>query len=120
MEISNHKDLHVWQKAMDLAEEVYHLSKKFPKDEFYSLTNQIRRAVVSIPSNIAEGKCRGTKNEYFHFLSIALGSLAEVETQILLAIRLNYLTTDQAKNSLQLREDISKMLVSLRSKLQSS
>jgi len=116
--ITNHKDLHVWQKSMDLAEKVYCLSKKFPHEEMYALTSQIRRAVVSIPSNIAEGKCRGTKSEYRHFLSIAIGSLAEVETQILLAVRFGYVTMADAQDSLKLREDISKMLVSLRAKLQ--
>jgi four helix bundle protein len=115
--IESFKDLIVWQKAMDFADEVYRLTKLFPKEELYSLTNQIRRAVVSIPSNIAEGKDRHAIAEYLHFLSIAKGSLAEVETQLLLAVRFGYITEAQAGEAFQLREEISRMLVSLRSKL---
>jgi four helix bundle protein len=115
--IESYKDLIVWQKAMDFADEVYKLTKLFPKEELYSLTNQIRRAVVSIPSNIAEGKDRHAINEYLHFLSIAKGSLAEVETQLLLAIRFGYITEQQAGNALSLRSEISRMLVALRTKL---
>jgi len=84
----SYKELIVWQKAMDLAEEVYLLSKLFPKEELYSLTNQIRRAIVSVPSNIAEGNARNSANEHRQFLSIAKSSLVKVETQILLAVRL--------------------------------
>jgi len=117
--IESYKDMIVWQKAMDFADEVYRLSKFFPKEELYSLTNQVRRAVVSIPSNIAEGKDRRAIAEYLHFLSIAKGSLAEVETQLLLAIRFGYITDKQTEKAFQLREEISRMLTSLRSKLSS-
>jgi four helix bundle protein len=117
MEIKSYKDLIVWQKSMDLAVEIYRLTKGFPQDELYSLTNQIRRAVVSIPSNIAEGKGRNSKAEYLHFLSIAQGSLAETETQIELAIRLSYVTELQANKSIQLHNEISKMLAVLYTKL---
>ncbi|HPT71592.1 MAG TPA: four helix bundle protein, partial [Candidatus Cloacimonadota bacterium] len=102
MDIHNYKELIVWQKAMDFALEVYKLSKSFPKDELYSLTNQIRRAAISVPSNIAEGRCRYSKLEFKQFLSISHGSLAETETQILLAIRLGYITMTQAKTALNL------------------
>ncbi|HNX00498.1 MAG TPA: four helix bundle protein [Candidatus Cloacimonadota bacterium] len=115
--IQSYRDLIVWQKAMDYAFEVYQLSRKFPKEELYSLTNQIQRAAISIPSNIAEGKGRTSKAEFAHFISIALGSLAETETQILLSIRLQYITDNQAKLALNLREEISKMLVTLYLKL---
>ncbi len=117
MIIKSYKDLIVWQKAMDLAVEIYRLSKSFPKDELYCLTNQIRRAAVSIPSNIAEGKGRNSKAEYLHFISIAQGSLAETETQVLLAVRLNYITETQANMTIQLQNEISKMLATLRIKL---
>ena len=78
--IQNYKELIVWQKAMDLTTEVYRLTKKSPKDELYGLTNQLRRATVSIPANIAEGNVRFSTKEYLRFLSIARGSKAEVET----------------------------------------
>ena len=117
MQIKTYKDLIVWQKAMDLAEQTYKLTKGFPKEETYGLTSQLRRAVVSVPSNIAEGQARQSTAEFKNFLSIAQGSLAEVETQLLLAIRFEYLTQQQAAPALSLREEISKMLASLRSKL---
>ncbi len=115
--IESYKDLIVWQKAMELAEEVYRLAKNFPREELYALTDQIHRAVVSIPSNIAEGKNRNSVSEYLHFLSIARGSLAEVETQILLAIRFGYINQSQADKALRLREEISRMLAAMRTKL---
>jgi four helix bundle protein len=115
--VQSYKDLIVWQKSMDLAVEIYLITNCFPKDELYSLTNQIRRAAVSIPSNIAEGRRRNSKLDYLHFLTIAHGSLAETETQLLIAIRLNYLNDAQVEHVLQLQEEISKMLHSMRSKL---
>ena len=117
MQIKTYKELIVWQKAMDLAEAVHRLSKSFPKEELYGLTSQLRRAAVSVPSNIAEGQARQSTAEFRNFLSIAQGSLAEVETQLLLALRFGYLTQQQAASSLDLREEISKMLFALRSKL---
>lgn len=118
--INSYKDLIVWQKAMELAEEVYLLCKHFPKDEQYAFTNQLHRAVVSIPSNIAEGKGRTSKAEFLHYLSVANGSLAEVDTQLLLAVRFGYLNQNQVEKALGLREEISRMLTSLRSILQQS
>ena len=115
--MKSYKELIVWQKAMDLAEEVYRFSEEFPREEIYALTNQVRRAAVSIPSNIAEGQTRRSKAEFLNFLSIAQGSLAEVETQLLLAIRLSYLSESVAQTALQLREEVSKMLSALRKKL---
>ena len=116
--IESYRDLVVWQKAMDLAEEVYKLCKLIPKDEQYGLTSQLRRAAVSIPSNIAEGFGRRSTAEYMHFLSVANGSLAEVETQLLLAIRFEYIFSAQSEKALSLRLEISKMLASLRRKLE--
>ena len=90
-EIKNHKDLEVWKKSMDLVNNIYKITESFPKKELYGLTNQIRRASVSVPSNIAEGAARSSKKEFIQFLYIALGSLSELETQIIIANRLEYL-----------------------------
>lgn len=90
MEITSYKDLTVWQKSMDLAVEVYELTDKFPKLEMYGLSLQMKRAAVSIPSNIAEGKTRGTRKDYRHFLITAFGSGAELETQIEIVKRLSF------------------------------
>ena len=113
----HYKDLTVWQKSMDLTVAVYQLTRKLPKEELYALTNQIRRAVVSIPSNIAEGNARFSTKEYLHFLSIARGSKAEVETQLLLCVRLNYLTQDDIENVLSLLNEIERMLNTMITKL---
>jgi len=90
MKVKNYQELITWQKAMDLVEEVYKASKSFPREEVYALTSQIRRAAVSVPSNIAEGQGRRTTADFIRHLSIAYGSLREVETQILIAARLGY------------------------------
>jgi len=94
--IKSFHDLIVWQKAMDLVEANYKVTKSFPKEELYGLTNQIRRALDSIPSNIAEGQGRDSTKEFIHHLSIAYGSLYEVETQLLIAQRLNYISQQDA------------------------
>src|SRR5512139_433540 len=85
-----HKDLIVWQKAMDLIESLYHLTETMPKSEIYGLTSQIRRAAVSVPSNIAEGAAPNSAKEFMQFLYVALGSAAELDTQLLLAERLGF------------------------------
>ncbi|OOV29289.1 four helix bundle protein [Flavobacterium sp. LM5] len=90
----NHKNLEVWKKSMDLVLQVYQITNLFPDTEKFGLTSQMRRAAVSIPSNIAEGAARKSDKEFIQFLYIALGSLAEVETQYLIAIRLQYLNED--------------------------
>ena len=87
----DHKKLEVWKSSMDLVETIYKVSAKFPDEEKYGLTNQIRRAVVSVPSNIAEGCGRKSDKELLQFIAIALGSLAELETQYLIAARLKYI-----------------------------
>jgi four helix bundle protein len=94
MSLQSYRDLIAWQKAIDLAETVYQTTGQFPKRETYGLTSQIRRAAVSIPSNIAEGQGRRSTKDFLNFLGIAYGSLCELETQILLAIRFAYI--DQA------------------------
>ncbi len=115
--VNSFKDLIVWQKAMDLTKEIYGLSEKFPKSENFSLTNQIRRAAVSIPSNIAEGYGRYTTPEYIRFLSIANGSLLVLHTQILLAGSLGYASIADIDIIEKQIAEISKMLNSLRNKL---
>ena len=91
MTIKSYRELIAWQKAMKLVTRIYELTKAFPREEIYGLTSQIRRAAVSIPSNIAEGQGRDSRKEFLHHLSIAYGSLMETETQILIAESLNYL-----------------------------
>lgn len=93
--MSNHKDLEAWKLSIDLVSEIYKLTKKFPKEEIYGLTNQIRRCAVSIPSNIAEGSARQSDKELIQFLYIALGSAAELETQLIIAQNLSYIITIQ-------------------------
>jgi four helix bundle protein len=115
--IGSHRDLVVWQKAMDLTVEVYRLSKRFPRDEIYRLISQITRAAASVPANIAEGHARSTARDYANFLSVAKGSLMETETYLMLSVRLGYLTPEAAAPALILVTEISKMLTSLRSRL---
>ncbi len=108
--VSTHKDLNVWKKAMDLAAQVYSLTAKFPKEELYGLTSQIRRSAVSIPSNIAEGAARHSKKEFIQFLHIASGSVAELETQLLLAIQIGLLSGDHIISHV---EEVRKLLLGL-------
>ncbi len=91
MALKSYKDLIVWQKAIDLVILVYRRTAAFPKEEVYGLRQQIRRAAVSVPSNIAEGQCRSSTRDFLNFLAIARGSLGEVETQLTIAERLEYL-----------------------------
>ena len=101
---NSHKDLILWQKALDLAVAVHEVSAAFPKSEIFGLVSQIRRAAVSIPSNIAEGSARRTTREFIAFLHIARGSMAEVETQLLLAQRTGYVSNERL-TVLQVRLD---------------
>ena len=93
--IKSYRDLNVWQKSIDLVEEIYKLSQEFPREELYGLTSQLRRSAVSVPSNIAEGQERRKSGDYKRFLHIALGSLAEAHTQLIIANRLNYLQKEE-------------------------
>jgi four helix bundle protein len=114
--MSDYKDLNVWKESIVLVEDVYRLVKKFPKEEQYALSNQIRRAVVSIPSNISEGANRNTNKEFIQFLYIALGSASEVETQLIIAGRLEYITDiDQVfKNITKIRKMINALIRSIK------
>ena len=111
------KDLIVWQKAMDLVTDVYNVTDSFPKREVYSLTDQIRRAAVSVPSNIAEGQAHFSKAEFSHFLRHSAGSLAELETQLLIAERLKYTGPDKIQSLLKQVIEVGKLLNGLVSSL---
>ncbi|HEX9988767.1 MAG TPA: four helix bundle protein [Chloroflexia bacterium] len=108
--VKNYKDLDVWVKSMDLAEMIYANTRNWPREETYGLTNQIRRAAVSIPSNIAEGQGRASTKEFLHHLSMARGSLLEVETQIMLGERLGYLTKEVSIYLLSCTAEIGRIL----------
>ena len=112
--IKSYRDLEVWQKAMDLVVMCYQMTKKFPKNEIYGLTSQLQRAAVSVPANIAEGRQRQHSKEFLQHLSIAYGSLAEVETHVQIAGRLNYMNEDQTDKILNKAEEIGRMLNGLR------
>ncbi|MEM6782498.1 MAG: four helix bundle protein [Bacteroidota bacterium] len=111
--IEHYTDLIVWQRAMDLVDEVYDLARAFPTDERFDLRSQVRRAAVSIPSNIAEGWGRASRKEYLHFLSIARGSLYEVETQMRIAARRQYIRQEEVTILLRHTTEIGKMLLAL-------
>jgi len=117
-EVRYYRDLIVWQKALVFVERVYAVSRPWPVDERFGLTSQVRRAAVSVPSNIAEGCSRRSTPSFINFLSIARGSLAEVETQLILAERLGYLTTDDLDAVSVLADEISRMLASLITRLE--
>jgi four helix bundle protein len=108
--VKTHKDLDVWKKALDCAESIYTLTAQFPKEEQFGLVSQLRRSAVSVPSNIAEGAARSTRKEFIQFLHVALGSLSEAETQLILAQRLNYQIQDTIFAEI---ETIRKMLLGL-------
>ena len=110
MAARTYRELVVWQRAMDLVVEVYRLTKEFPREELYGLTSQIRRAAVSVPSNIAEGQGRGIGNEFCHHLRIAQGSLQETETQLLIAERLQFVASTQVSPAMELSNEVGRLL----------
>ena len=120
MTVNYYTDLKVWQRSMDLAVMIYQTVRSLPKEELYGLSDQMRRSVVSIPSNIAEGQQRKSLKEYIHFLYVAKGSLGELETQVLLSERMGYFTALQANQIKTECTEIGKMLNSLIKKLQAS
>ncbi len=111
--LKNYKQLKVWQKAYSLCVQIYRVTKRFPKDEMYGLTSQIRRSAVSIPSNIAEGYGRKTTPEYIRFLYIAYGSVCELETQVMLAGDLDYVGNDKFPELKATIGDVERMLKAL-------
>jgi four helix bundle protein len=117
MKVKNYQELIAWQKAMDLVEEVYLASRSFPREELYGLTSQLRRAAVSIPSNVAEGQGRRTTPDFLRHLSIAYGSLRELETQILIATRLGYLAQGKCYEVMNTAGEVGRLLNGLTSSL---
>jgi len=116
----NYRSLLAWQKAMDLVEGVYRLTADFPADERFGLTSQLRRAAVSIPSNIAEGQGRTSRQEFLHFLSIAYGSLREVETQVMITSRLGLALSIDCERLLEASEQVGRLINGLASSLRRS
>ena len=110
MALKYYKDLLAWQKAMDLVTVIYRITQKFPKHELFSLTSQLRRAAVSIPSNIAEGQGQLSKGDFRRFLGYARGSLCELETQIIISQNLDYLTEEEVINLLDLATEVGRIL----------
>jgi len=110
MVVQSYRDLIAWQKSMDLVTEVYHCTQAFPKTETYGLVSQLRRAAVSVPSNIAEGHARLSTGEFRQFLGHALGSLTEIETQILIAQRLCYVDSKKSEELLGRTTEVGKVL----------
>jgi four helix bundle protein len=118
MTVKSYRDLETWQQAMALVLEVYRVTKLFPKEELFGLTSQVRRAVVSIPSNIAEGQGRTSTKEFLQHLSIAYGSLCETETQILIAKDLNYLAQQDYESLSTLTARVGRLINGLSKSLQ--
>lgn len=117
MAVADYRELIVWQKALDLVEMVYRITQRFPKEEVYGLTSQIRRAAVSAPANIVEGQGRSTTADFLHFLSIAHGSLKEVETHAFISQRLGYITEQTKSDLLTLTAHVGRLCSGLRKSL---
>jgi four helix bundle protein len=117
MAVKSYRELIVWQKAMDLAESVYKLTSGFPREEIYGLTSQVRRSAVSIASNIAEGQGRSSTRDFLNFLSIARGSLCEMETQVLLAERLGYVQGHDGSGILNQAAEVGRLINGLANSL---
>ncbi len=113
----NYREMKIWQKGRMLVKDIYQLSQKFPSDERFGLTAQVRRAAVSIPLNISEGAGRGTDKDFSHFLDMARGSVNEVETLIFLSNDLEYISIEEVNFLLGKTEEISKMIVAFQTKL---
>ncbi|MCH3950722.1 MAG: four helix bundle protein [Acidaminococcus sp.] len=113
MGIKNHRDFEVWNRAMDLGEEIYRLTKLLPDEEKYAMSSQLRRASISVPSNIAEGKERHSDREFLHFLNFAGGSVAELDTQLRLGVRVGLFTECDVEKALDLCTHVKMMLNAL-------
>ncbi len=120
MSVNSYEDLVVWQKSIDLVITIYKMVKNLPREELYSLSDQIRRAAVSIPSNIAEGQQRQSSKEFLKFLSIAKGSLGELKTQMIICNRLGFISEDQTTPLLNECDTIGRMLNGLMNKISES
>jgi four helix bundle protein len=117
--VQHYRDLEVWQLAMDLAVQCYQITKAFPREEIYGLTSQIRGAAVSVPANIAEGQGRQHTKEFLNHLSVARGSLKELETHLILSQRIGHLAPNDLDALLARTDRVSRMLTGLRKALQS-
>jgi four helix bundle protein len=115
----SYQDLVAWQKGMRLVARIYVATQQFPRSETYGLTNQLRRAAVSVPSNIAEGQCRSSQKEFHHFLSQARGSVAEIETQVLIAKMLDFLPHNLANSLLEEAGEIGRVVTGLMAAIKS-
>ncbi|MFH1296228.1 MAG: four helix bundle protein [Bacteroidota bacterium] len=117
--MKSHKDLVVWQNAITLVTEIYQLSKHFPKEELYGLTSQLRRSAISVPSNISEGAARNQSKEFVRFLQISLGSLAELETQLIVSLNLRFIDEEswqEFENKIKvIRVQLSGLIKAIRS-----
>ena len=118
--VHSHKELIVWQKAMDLVSEIYRATENLPQREMYALASQMRRAAVSVPSNIAEGRSRNSRKDFVHFLRMSYGSVSELETQLLISRRLSFMNEKDMEKVLPLLEEVSKMLRAMVQKLEAS
>ena len=118
--MNNYKELIVWQKSVDLAVKIYEATKSFPREELYGLTSQIRRSAVSIPSNIAEGAGRNSKKDFNNFLGISNGSSCELDTQLIIAQRINFINQSLQESLQQEINEIQKMNWSLKRSLKLS
>lgn len=117
MAIQNYQDLKVWQRSKELAKEIFRLTYDFPKEQQYVLVSQMQRSALSIPSNIAEGRSRHSKNDFIYHLNVAKGSLAELETQIIIAYELNFIQKSNADIILVECSEITRMLYGLKDSL---
>jgi four helix bundle protein len=108
--VSSYRDLTVWQKAMDLAEMIISLTATLPREQVYGMSAQMQRSANSVPSNIAEGHARNSTKEYLYHISVSLGSIAELETQLILCGRVKFLSEDEVKEALSLSDEVGKML----------
>ncbi|HSQ54243.1 MAG TPA: four helix bundle protein [Gemmata sp.] len=117
MAVKHYRDLIAWQKGIDLVEAVYRVSARFPKEEMYGLTSQVRRAAVSVPSNIAEGQGRWSTGEFVQFLGVSHGSLCEMETQIYLAARLGMVSPEDTDIVFRLASEVGRLIHGLRNSL---
>ena len=113
----SYRDLNVWKLSIELVKDIYQITTKFPPAEIYGLTNQMRRAAISIPSNIAEGQGRNSFKEFKQFIAIALGSLAELETQLIISHEIGYLNREDSSKLSASLDNISKMLKALANSL---
>ena len=113
MKVKSYKDLNVWQKGLEIVEKIYNLTKTFPRYEVYGIASQMQRSAISIPSNIAEGFMRQHNKEYVQFLYVALGSCAELETQLIISQKMNYVKQESFNYLQEIIEHESRMLVNL-------